>query len=80
MSTTCRLVKMNILPFIGPITYRQANKIMAYLTFHKWLGSVCNIYNYIWMVQTKTSHLGKVSYDMVYEKIVSSASLWCKIF
>ncbi len=34
---------------------------MAYLTFHKWLVSVCNSHNDIWMVQTKTSHLGKVS-------------------
>ncbi len=39
---------------------------MAYLTF-KWLVSVCNIQNDIWMVQTKTSHLGKgkVSYAII---------------
>ncbi len=37
-------------------TYRQRNKIMAYLTFHKWLVSVCNIHNDIWILQTKTSH------------------------
>ncbi len=45
--------------------YHQPNKIMAYLTFHKWLVSVCNIHNNIWMVQTKTSHLGKVSYAII---------------
>ncbi len=45
--------------------YRQPNKIMAYLTFHKWLVSVCNIHNNIWMEQTKTSHLGKVSYAII---------------
>ncbi len=47
------------------LTYRQTNKIMAYLTFHKWLVSVWNIHNGIWMVQTKTSHLGKVSYAII---------------
>ncbi len=46
-------------------SYRQPNKIMAYLTFHKWLVSVCNMHNYIWMVQSKTSHLGKVSYAII---------------
>ncbi len=38
---------------------------MAYLTFHKWLVYVYNIHNDIWMVQTKTSHLGKVSYAII---------------
>ncbi len=38
---------------------------MAYLTFHKWLVLVFNIHNDIWMVQTKTSHLGKVSYVII---------------
>ncbi len=38
---------------------------MAYLTFHKWLVSVCNIHNNIWMVHAKTSHLGKVSYAII---------------
>ncbi len=47
------------------VQYRQPNKIMAYLTFHKWLVSVCNIHNDIWMVQTKTNHLGKVSYAII---------------
>ncbi len=47
------------------LEYRQPNKIMAYLTFHMWLVSVCNIHNNIWMVQTKTSHLGKVSYSII---------------
>ncbi len=47
------------------VIYRQPNKIMAYLTFHQWLVSVCNIHNDIWMVQTKTSHLGKVSYTVI---------------
>ncbi len=47
------------------IQNRQPNKIMAYLTFHKWLVSVCNIHNDIWMEQTKTSHLGKVSYAIL---------------
>ncbi len=45
--------------------YRQPNKIMVYLTFHKWLVSVCNMHNDIWMLQTKTSHLGKVSYAII---------------
>ena len=39
--------------------------IMAYLTFRKWLVSACNIHSDIWMVQTKTSHLGKVSYAII---------------
>ncbi len=38
---------------------------MAYLTFHKWLVSVCNIHNAILMVKTKTRHLGKVSYAII---------------
>ena len=47
------------------LSNRQPNKIMAYLTFHKWLVSVCNIHNDMWMVQTKTSHFGKVSYAII---------------
>ncbi len=47
------------------LAYCQPNKIMAYLTFHKWLVSVCNIHNDIWMVQTKTSHVGEVSYAII---------------
>ncbi len=43
------------------VIYRQANQIMGYLSFHKWQVSVCNVHDDIWMVQTKTSHLGKVS-------------------
>ncbi len=38
---------------------------MAYLTFPKWLVLVCNIHNDIWMLQTKTSHLGKVRYAII---------------
>ncbi len=45
--------------------YHQPNKIMAYLTFHKWLVLICNIHNDMWMLQTKTSHLGKVSYAII---------------
>ncbi len=37
------------------IPYRQLNKIMAYLTFHKWLILDCNIHMSLWMLQTKTS-------------------------
>ncbi len=48
-----------------PFVHRQPNKIMAHLNFHKWLVSVCNIHNDIWMVQTKTSHLGNVSYAII---------------
>ena len=47
------------------ISLRQPNKIMANLTFHKWLVSVCNIHNDLWMVQTKTTRLGKVSYAII---------------
>ncbi len=38
---------------------------ISYFTFHKWLVSVCNIHNDIWMAQTKTSHLGKVSFAII---------------
>ncbi len=43
----------------------QSDKIMAYLTFHKWLVLVYNIQNDIWMLQTKTSHLWKMSYAII---------------
>ena len=36
-----------------------------YLTFQKWLVSVCNIHNDIRMEQTKNSRLGKVSYAII---------------
>ncbi len=49
--------------------YRQPYKIMAYLTFHKWLVSVCNIHNNIWMVQTKTSHLENLSYTFIFIRL-----------
>ncbi len=52
-----------LLTFDNP--YLQPNKIIAYLTFHKWLVSICNIHNDIWLVQTKTSHWGKVSYAII---------------
>ncbi len=55
----------NKLAFYSFILYRQPNKIRAYLTFHKWLVSVCNMHNDIWMLQTKTSHLWKVSYAII---------------
>ena len=48
--------------FLQEIQYRQPNKIMAYLTFHKWLVLVCNIHNDIWILQIKAGHLWKVSY------------------
>ncbi len=47
------------------LAYHQPNKIMAYLTFHKWLVLVCNIYMSLWMLQTKTSQLWKVSYAII---------------
>ncbi len=46
---------------------------MAYLTFHKWLVSVCNSHNDIWMVQTKTSHWWKVRFSdtlLFYQAII----------
>ncbi len=69
---------------IAKLEYRQPNKIMVYLTFHKWLVSVCNIHNNIWMVKTKTSYLGKVSYTILYKAddmtLLSSenSSITCK--
>ncbi len=33
--------------------YCPPNEIMTHLTFHKWLVSVCNIHNNVWMVLTK---------------------------
>ncbi len=48
-----------------PVTIRQPNKIIAYLTFHKWLVLVCNIHMSLWMLQTKTSHLWIVSYAII---------------
>ncbi len=41
------------------IIYRQPNKIMAYLTFHKWLVSVCNIHNDIMIGTNQNQSLGK---------------------
>ena len=43
----------------------SAYKIMAYITFHKWLVLVCNIHMPLWMLQSKTSHLWKVSYPII---------------
>ena len=50
---------------LNQTTWYIISLIMAYLTFPKWLVSVCNIHNDIWMIQTKTSHLGKVSYAII---------------
>ncbi len=44
----------------------QPNKIMAELTFHKWLVLVYKVHNDIWMLQTKTTHLWKVSYAIIF--------------
>ncbi len=41
------------------VWYRQPNKIMAYLTFHKWLASVCNIHNDIMNGTNQNQSLGK---------------------
>ncbi len=40
---------------------------MVYLTFHKWLVSVCTIHIHmlLWMLQTETSHLWKVRYAII---------------
>ena len=39
------LVCANKLSSITWFAYHQPNKLMAYLTFHKWLVSGCNIHN-----------------------------------
>ncbi len=39
--------------------YRQPNKTMAYLTFHKWLVLVCNIHNDIWILLNQNQSLMK---------------------
>ena len=41
------------------LPYRQPNKKMAYLTFHKWLVSVCNIHNDIMNGTNQNQSLGK---------------------
>ncbi len=41
------------------VLYRQPNKLMAYLTFHKWLVSVCNINNHIMNSTNQNQPLGK---------------------
>ncbi len=46
------------------VIYHQPNKIIAYLTFHKWLLLVCNIHMSLCMLQTKTSHLWKVKSEL----------------
>ena len=43
------------------IRYHQPDKIIAQLTFPKWLVLVCTIHMSLWMLQTETSHLWKVS-------------------
>ncbi len=40
-------------------SFRQPNKIMAYLTFHKWLVLVCNIHNDIMNGANQNQSLGK---------------------
>ena len=47
------------------VEYRQPNKIIEYLIFHKWLLLVCNIHTSLCMLQTKTSHLWKVTYAII---------------
>ncbi len=45
--------------YIMQWAYRQPNKIMAYLTFHKWLVSVCNFHNDIMNGTNQNQSLGK---------------------
>ena len=76
----------NLFPVLpDQVIYLQPNKIMAYLTFHKWLVLVCNIHNDTSMAQTKTSHKGKVSYAIIllgwqYGGLVTQKMWWVQYF
>ncbi len=63
------------------ITYRQPNKIMAYLTFHKWLVSVCNIHNDITNGTNHNQSLGKseLRYYFIRLTICNTSMVnWCR--
>ena len=63
----------NCIPHVLPHWYktakakvtRQSNKIIALLTFPKWLVLVCAIHISLCMLQTETSHLWKVRYAII---------------
>ncbi len=64
-------------------SYRQPNKIMVYLTFHKWLVSVCNIHNDIMNGTNQNQSFGKSELRYyfirltIYKKYVFEYSDYC---
>ncbi len=57
--------------------YRQPNKIMAYLTFHKWLVSVCNIHNDIMDSTNRNQSLGKSELRYYFIRLTIFSHSWC---